>query len=274
MARPRQQQAPQDEHDVADDRRYVTALARGLAVLRCFAPDDRWLAHQELARRTGLPQATVSRLTFTLTALGYLRHRGPRGEYALAPGVLALGFSMLGNFDIGRIARPFMQALAEHSQAAVSLGVRHGLSMVYVAHCRGTSRLILGLDVGARLPLPSTAMGRALLVALSDDERVRLGERLRAEQPADWPAWEAGVPQALAQHARQGFVSSESDWESGIAAVGVPLTVGDGREPLALTVGGAASRLHGSLLHQDFGPALRRTAQQITAALHAGQWQD
>jgi DNA-binding IclR family transcriptional regulator len=103
----------------ADDRRFITALARGLDVLRCFRPQDRWLAHQEIARRTGLPASTVSRLTFTLAALGYLKHREASGEYALAPAVLALGFSMLSHFDIGRIARPFMQAVADHAQAAV-----------------------------------------------------------------------------------------------------------------------------------------------------------
>ena len=65
--------SPFEEADPAEDRRFVTALARGLTLLRCFSPSDRWLAHQELARRAGLPQATVSRLTYTLTSLGYLR---------------------------------------------------------------------------------------------------------------------------------------------------------------------------------------------------------
>jgi len=272
MARQRLQPATRPGAALADDRRYVTALARGLAVLRCFSANDRWLAHQEIARRTGLPQATVSRLAFTLTSLGYLQHRVPRGEYALAPGVLALGFSMLGNFDIGRIARPYMQALADQTQAAVSLGVRHELSMVYVAHCRSSARLSLGLDVGASLPLASTAMGRALLVALSDDARAQLGQRLRTEQPIEWPRWQSSLPRALAQHAAQGFVSSEGEWHSDITAVGAAVCLADGREPLALTVGGAASRLHGALLHEDFGPAVRGTALQISAALHNGDW--
>ena len=58
--------------ETRNDRRFVESLARGLAVLRCFAPADRELGNREIAIRTGLPPATVSRLTFTLTALGYL----------------------------------------------------------------------------------------------------------------------------------------------------------------------------------------------------------
>lgn len=276
MTRQRSQPGATGAAAPQDDRRFVTALARGLAVLRCFKPQDRWLAHQEIARRSGLPQATVSRLTFTLTSLGYLRHRSPRGEYALAPGVLALGFAMLQNFDVGRIARPHMQALADHAQAAVSLGVRHELSMVYVAHCRSTARLVLGLDVGARLPLASTAMGRALLCALQPAERARLMQQVLAGLPPgatpDAHTLQDGLARALAQHAATGFVTSESEWEPEITAAGAPLDLGDGREPLSLTVGGASARLNGTWLHDDLGPALVRTVRAITADLQAAQW--
>lgn len=275
MGRQRQLASPTpDEADPAQDRRFVTALARGLALLRCFGPTDRWLAHQELARRSGLPQATVSRLTFTLTSLGYLRHRAGTGEYALSPAVLSLGFSVLSNFEVGRLARPFMETLAEHTQAAISLGVRHGTSMVYVAHCRSTARLILGLDVGTRLPFAETAMGRAMWCASTPGMRALIARRLQAEEPNRWPEREAGLRRAEADHAAQGYVVSASEWEQDIAAIGVGLDLGDGREPLSLTVGGPAARLKGALLHEDFAPALVRTGRQIVAAIQAGGWED
>jgi DNA-binding IclR family transcriptional regulator len=267
---------------VAEDRRFVTALARGLEVLRCFRPADRWLAHQEIARRTGLPQATVSRLTFTLTALGYLRHRGTRGEYALAPGVLALGFSMLNNFDIGRIARPHMQALADLAQAAVSLGVRRSLTMVYVAHCRSAAPLTLGLDVGTQLPLATTAMGRALYVALQPPEQARLLADLEAEArrtqrasaSSAWPLQRQGLERAQLQQRQLGYVTSEAEWEVDISAVGVAVDLGDGREPLSLTVGGPAARLQGRRLSDEIAPALTRTAHAIRDTIQAGGWTD
>jgi len=260
--------------DPAEDPRFVTALARGLELLRCFKPQDRWLAHQELARRTGLPQSTVSRLSFTLSSLGYLRHRAGTGEYALSPAVLSLGFSVLTNFEIGRIARPLMETLAEQTQSAISLGVRHEASMVYVAHCRSTARLILGLDVGTRLPLAETAMGRALWCAASPGVRELIAHRLAAQDPEGWPQGRAGLQRAEAEYAQRGYASSESEWESEIAAIGVGIDIGDGREPLALTIGGPAARLRGALLHEEFGPALVRTGQAIVAAIQAGAWTD
>ena len=83
------------------DRQFVTALARGLEILRCFNPGERYLGVTELARRTGLPKPTVSRLAGTLTKLGYLSFSGHYGQYQLAPGVLSLGYAAMVYFSVG-----------------------------------------------------------------------------------------------------------------------------------------------------------------------------
>src|ERR1041384_854808 len=59
---------------VETDRKFVTALARGLEVLRAFTPAEGLLGNGEIAERTRLPKPTVSRLTYTITKLGYLSH--------------------------------------------------------------------------------------------------------------------------------------------------------------------------------------------------------
>src|SRR5690349_2903455 len=73
------------------DRKFVAALARGLEVLRAFTPSEGILGNRDIAQRTGLPKPTVSRLTYTLTKLGYLSHIDRIGKYQLAPGALAIG---------------------------------------------------------------------------------------------------------------------------------------------------------------------------------------
>src|SRR5215469_5383641 len=81
---------------VADgDRKFVAALARGLEVLRAFTATDGLLGNGEIVERTGLPKPTVSRLTYTLTKLGYLTYVERLGKYQLAPAALALGYSAL-----------------------------------------------------------------------------------------------------------------------------------------------------------------------------------
>src|SRR2546426_12667130 len=91
---------------IVPDRKFVTALGRGLGVLRCFGPRDRWLANQEIAASTGLAKPTVSRLVYTLTQLGFLRHAQSPRRYALGSAAVSLGYSALTQIDIRPAPRP------------------------------------------------------------------------------------------------------------------------------------------------------------------------
>ena len=252
--------------DLRADRRFVESLARGLAVLRCFSPADRELGNREIATRTGLPPATVSRLTFTLTALGYLSYAPERARYALGIGVLTLGFRLLSRIDLRRIARPAMQALAERTGSTVSLSARHQTSMVYLEVCRSASPLTMAVDVGARIPLATTAMGRALLCASSEPERARLFDLLKAQAPLEWPARLGGLDRALRDYRQFGFVTTEGEWHADISAVGVPLVINAGDEILALSCGGPACNMTRTVLVEQLGPLLLRLAAEVQAA--------
>src|SRR5439155_8141922 len=72
------------------DPRVNVALARGLEILRAFRPEEVQLGNIEIAKRTGIPKGTVSRLTYTLTAFGYLRYSEVTGMFSIGPGILAL----------------------------------------------------------------------------------------------------------------------------------------------------------------------------------------
>jgi len=246
------------------DRRFVLSLARGLDVLSCFSSTERWLPNREIARRTGLPKATVSRLTFTLTSLGYLVHSAEREMYAPGLPCIGLGFRVLSHFDIGRIARPHMQTLADEAQAAVSLGIRHGSWVVYVTHCRSTSRLTLGLDVGARLPLGRSIIGRAILATFEPGERARICEVLRQEEAEAWPTTFAGIEVSQRNYAAHGFVVSDDNADIGVVAA--PLWIAGKSECLGLNCGGPALQLTPQRLRTELGPRLVEVAACIEQA--------
>ena len=100
-----------EKGEVAEDaggRLFVTALARGLEVLSAFRAGDGALGNLELARRTELPKPTISRITHTLTQLGYLSYNSRLGTYELGGRTLTLSYAALANLDIRRVARPIM----------------------------------------------------------------------------------------------------------------------------------------------------------------------
>lgn len=254
------------KHDESKDRRFVTALARGLDVLRCFEPGDVSLGNLEIARRTGLPKPTVSRLTYTLTSLGYLTYSEQHGTYQLGSGVLSLGYAMLAGLSIRERARPLMQNFADDVDATIALGSRDRLSMVYMEVCCGPGAVALRMDVGSRIPLATTSMGRALLAALPDDERDYLLSHIRrkTDDAAEFRRIEKGIHKAIADIGKKGFCLSVGEWRRDVNAAGVTVMSHDG-ELFGLNCGAPAFRLTRDMLEEECGPRLVELARKIAA---------
>jgi DNA-binding IclR family transcriptional regulator len=252
-----------------EDRHFVTALARGLDVLSAFRSRDRTLGNQELARRCGLPKSTISRLTYTLTKHGYLEHAqdaSGHAGYRLGSAVLALGSAMLARMDMRQIARPLMQDLADSSQAMVSLGIRDRLSMIYVENCRSESALTLSLDVGSRIPLASTAMGRAYLCGCSDNEREALLERIRVQDEKAWPKTREALELALAHYRDHGCCASFGDWQRDVNAIAAAFRPAGGRSVMVVNCGGPGFNLSPEFLMTQVRPQLVALVRRLQNA--------
>lgn len=248
------------------DRHFVTALARGLDVLSAFRSRDRMLGNQELARRCGLPKSTISRLTYTLTKQGYLEHADDgngNGGYRLGSAVLALGSTMLARMDVRQLARPLMQELADRTQAMVSLGMRDRLSMIYVENCRSESALTLSLDVGSRIPVATTAMGRAYLARCSEAQRAALLDRIRDRDPKAWPQVRAGIERALAEYKDLGVCTSFGEWQREVNAIAIAFHAPGGRSVMAINCGGPGFNLSPDYLLQQVRPQMVALAHRL-----------
>ena len=151
---------------MATDRSFVVALSRGLDVLRAFHPNDGLLGNQEIAARTKLPKPTISRLTYTLTKLGYLTPVPRFEKYQLAPSAMALGYAALANLGVRHLSEPYREELMRETGGAVAVGGRDRHSMIYFGQSRNGLTLGVQLDVGSRVPIATSAMGRAYIWAL------------------------------------------------------------------------------------------------------------
>lgn len=256
-----------DKKGADDDRHFVTALARGLEVLACFTSGEAQLGNQQLAERCKLPKSTVSRLTMTLTRLGYLIQVPDTGRYRLGMATLALGTAMMSRLDVRQVARPLMQELAAFAGASVSLGVRERLSIIYIEHSRAQTALAVSSDVGSRFPLATSAMGRAYLAVAEDTERQGIMLALRAQSDGDWPSIQAGIEKAAQDHLKLGVTCSFGDWHSDVNGIGRAFNPGGGLPPMAISCTGPASRLTQDFLLQEVRPRLIDMTQRIEASL-------
>lgn len=256
--------------DDEKDPRFVTALARGLELLRAFRRNESLLGNLELAQRTGLPKPTVSRLTYTLAKLGYLVYDQTTGKYRLGTSVLALGYASLSGMGIRQVARPLMQDLADRTGLAVALGGRDRLSMIYLECCKANSPITLSLDVGSHIKLSTTSMGRAYLAALPEAERAPLMAKLEEHEGERWPEIRDGIERAVEDYRTLGYCRSIGAWKSEVHAIGIPFVPRDGSPILAFNCGGPGFLVDSKTLEEEYAPRLVTMVRRIDAALFSG----
>jgi DNA-binding IclR family transcriptional regulator len=249
------------------DRQFVTALARGLEVLRAFTPQDGFLGNQEIAERTGIPKPSISRMTHTLTMLGYLEYVPRFSKYRIGLGVLALGHACIGSTALRHAALPHMRKLAEHADATVALGGRDRLKMVYLDVCRGSQTAAFTLDAGSHIPIHDTAMGHAYLWGISEKEREVFLQAIRKRAGSDVRSVTKRIDKAFKSLARFGFCVAEGTYERSINGVGVPLVLQGGTEVYALSVFGPAFQFPVARLKTDIGPRLVALINSLKADL-------
>jgi DNA-binding IclR family transcriptional regulator len=262
-----QRRKPRLSNGIGRDAQFVNALARGLAVLECFKGGDPPLSNQEMARRTELARPTVSRLTHTLSELGYLNYDARSGCYELGGSALALGQVATENLSIDRVARPLLQEFADLGPLTVGLGARERDQMVYLQICIGSAPLALRLEVGARVPIASTGMGRAWLSMLDEAERERVLDVLARREPESWPAMRKAIDRSLAEIARRGYCTVIGEWQQHVNGVAAPLRLPHLAGRYALNCGGPAYMLPADELVTKYAPALLRTANRIAEML-------
>jgi DNA-binding IclR family transcriptional regulator len=259
--------ADNSEADDAGGRLFVTALARGLEVLSAFRAGDRALGNLELARRTELPKPTISRITHTLTQLGYLAYDTRLGTYELGGRTLSLSYAALANLDVRRVAKPIMEKLADAHNLHIALGTRDKLMMLNVETCEGHGLVGLRLATGSRIPIAVTAIGKAYLAAASESERNTILDAIRKQHGDDWPMIAQSIAGSIRDVAERGFCTSAGEWRKDINAVGAPIVTPGGGTAYAMSVGGPAYLVSQEQLDHEYGPALAAAARKISAAL-------
>jgi DNA-binding IclR family transcriptional regulator len=255
-----------DPHDLSTDRQFSMNLARGIEVLRAFTAVAPLLGNREIADRTGLPKPTVSRLTYTLTLLGFLARDAQLQKYRLGPGVLSLGHPLLASMRVRQLAKPVMESLARATGCTVNLGVRDRGNVVYVDSVRADSANQHLPDIGSSRPLLPSAIGRALILACPSVESAAIVNFLRVQDGKLFAAHRASWDADQKLFATKGFCHSRGDWQKDVHAVAVPLLQPPGEPPLAMNCTLAAYRVQKDKLVREVVPLLKDAARQLAAA--------
>jgi DNA-binding IclR family transcriptional regulator len=226
---------PEQADDDSADKYTVPGLERGLRLLCEFSRQEKNLSAPELAKRLDVPRSTVFRLLTTLERMGFVE-RNPGGrDYRLGMSVLRLGFEYLASLELTEIGRPLLERLRDEIQYSTNLVVRDGRSIIYVSKSSMAAPFTSTVNVGTRLPVHATVLGRVLLMDMSLPQ-------LRELYPEEHlKVYSENTPHTvldlfnMVQHDRErGYVLEEGFFERGISTVAAPVRDHSGKVVAAL----------------------------------------
>jgi IclR family pca regulon transcriptional regulator len=251
------------------DRDFVSALARGLAVIQAFTNQQRTLTIAKISQKTGIARAAVRRYLHTLASLGYVvTHDGHR--FSLLPKVVTLGQAYLSATPLPTIAQQHLDILAEQIGEACSLGVLDGVDIVYLARANSSSVMSRRFNVGGRLPAYCTSIGHVLLASLP---RAALEERLKEMRLIPYTQHTIVSPQALLEYLEgvreDGFAIADQQLEAGFRTIAVPVNNRGGEVVAGINVIVPVARASKAQLADRYLEALTETAARMSEALGA-----
>lgn len=239
----------------------VQSLHRSLdlvAALESAGAHGGHLPLAELAGAAGIPAATAHRLLRTLVERGYVRQR-PDRRYALGFRLVPLGTTAAAL--LGEVAEGVLADLVGELGETADLAVLAGRRAEYVAQAPGRYSMRMSTQVGHRVALHCTGVGKALLAQL--DEAAVAALATREGLPGHTEHTLTTLPAlraALAQVREQGYAEDHEEQEPGVRSVAVP--VGGAGVGMAVSISGPLTRVTDEVVGRAV-PALQAAAVRL-----------
>lgn len=248
----------------------VSSVERAFAILAAFRPTDNSLSNIEISDRTNLPKSTISRMTSTLVDLGYLWFDELNRDYRLGPNVMSLAKVYMAANSINKRVLPYLGDICERTGASAALSERHGLEMVYSECVRPDQLVTVTLDVGSRLPISTTAVGRAYIAALPNSRQERILDAIRARHREDWLVIRTGIEAGIRDFNDLGYCRAYGDFNEQINAIATPFTNPIDGSLRAINASGIAWKMSPEHMEQEIAPHMMTNVRAIEAELDTG----
>ena len=238
----------------------VQSLNRAFALIEAVTGAGGYMSIREMADATGFPQPTVHRLIKTLVERGYMRQL-PDRRYALGFRLIPLGAAANQLVGVG-VERALGELVRELGETA-NLAVLAGDSAEYVAQVPSRHSVRMFTEVGRRVDLHATGVGKALLARLANDEVDAIVRRTGLPpRTSHTIATTIGLHAALDVIRSNGYALDEQEQELGVRCVAVAVPTSKPVN-MAVSVSGPLTRMDDALVARAV-PLLRAAAQALS----------
>lgn len=196
-----------------------------------------------IGRSLGLPKSSAHRLLAALGRRG-LVDRSERGRYRPGAALIALGLGALDREPIVELAREVLESTASELGETIFLVTARARDLVVIDKAEGRGFLRVSPQVGERVPVHATAVGKLYLAFAPDSVAIESDPTLFTDRTlSDQPSTSRGQLAAEVETVRsRGFATNDEEWMPGLGVVAAPV-FSHKRLVAAVALGAAAARL-------------------------------
>ena len=250
--------------DPGSEKHIVPALFRGLKLLEKIAEHPEGAAFSLLVQETGLPTATVYRMTETLEKCGYVKHSIDR-RYRISRKLLKLGSLSCGENALVERAMPFLRKARDLSGETVLLGVLNGREGIVLACVDSPQAVKVSIRIGHHFPLHTAAPAKAILAMLPEEECSTILEGIVYTRFTEKTiTTEEAFRRELAEVKRSGLAFDRGEELDDLRCIAAPI-LNEGNYPVAAVWCSGPSSRFTAAQEKSIARIIRETAGEISS---------
>lgn len=229
---------------------------RALLILEMLAKEG--MTATDIQNRLELNKSTVHRLMMTLLSRGFVERNEATGIYQIGLKLVEISSIRLNHVELKTEALPYLHALANKVGQSIQLAIYDEGEAVFIEKVEKYQSLHMYCQIGKRIPIYCSAVGKTLVMDKKDDEILSLLDGVRFERFTEHTHWEAEeVLQDVVEGRKVGFTKDMAEHEDGVHCIAMPVYDYRSKIVAAVSITGFDEEIYG-----EGGAAKQRMLRQ------------
>ncbi|GAB6099553.1 IclR family transcriptional regulator [Halanaerocella petrolearia] len=245
----------------------VKSVNRSINILEELAKYEDGLGVTELGNRLDVHKSSVHRLLSTLVYRGLVEQDQETGKYKLGLKLFELGSRIFNDLEVRKYAKSYLEELVSQTNETVHLVTLDQGEVLYVDKVKSPETITMVSQVGARGPVHSTSVGKAMAAYLDEEEIDRI---VRKKGMPRYTENTITDPQEFKKHLKvikeRGYAIDEIENELGIRCIAAPIFDYNGEVVAAVSISGPTMRVTKERI-SELAEKVKETGLQISYRL-------
>lgn len=245
----------------------IQVIDRALDILELLSLEKDGLGVTDIGNRIGLHKSTVHRILSAMAERGYIEKTSARGSYKLGLKLIEISSVYLNSIELKTEARPYLWELTSKLGQTSHLAILEGNDAVYIDKVDVVTSIRLYSQIGRRIPVYCSALGKSLLSGLAEPELDKIVKGCSFKKLTDNTIDNKNQLLSQVEEVRKnGWALDNEEHEEGVRCIASPIFDYRGKVIAAVSISGPSAAISPER-DRETGKMLADTALNISKRL-------